>query len=376
MKHRKSTDSLYYAVVVAGTLAAALVAGSLLFLIVRTNPLKAYGILVTQPFSSIFGIAEILVRATPLMLVALGVAISFRSGIFNIGGEGQIMIGTLSGVSVALFFPGLPPFLLVLAIFLASFAGGAVWGGIAGWLKARLQVNEILSTIMLNYIAEQVYSYLLRGPLIDPNEVAYGTGTAQTAQIAKAAWLPRLIRGQRVNEGLFIALALAVVVYVFLWRTTTGYRMRCAGAEKRAARYAGISVERYLVLAMALAGGFAGMAGAGEVCGIHHRALQGISAGYGFSGIVVALFGGLHPLGIIPAAGLFGVLIIGADMMQRSMGIPSFVIYGLQGLVILAIVSAQPLLANSYLKTRFERLIRRRTTAAAPAACAEGEVRS
>jgi simple sugar transport system permease protein len=233
----------------------------------------------------------------------------------------------------------------------AGFAGGAIWGGIAGWLKARLSVNEILSTVMLNQIAAQIYIFLIRGPLIDPEQLLYGTRAPQTALMPETIWLSRLIPGTRLHTGLILSVLVAVLVYILLWRTTTGYRMRAVGAGPEAARYGGIRVEFYLVLAMALAGALAGLAGTFEVLGVHHRALEEISAGYGFSGIVAALFGRLHPLGTIPAAVLFGALILGADMMQRAVNIPAAIILAVQGLIILFVVSSDIFLRKpGYLK--------------------------
>jgi simple sugar transport system permease protein len=173
------------------------------------------------------------------------------------------------------------------------------------------------------------------------------------------AWLDRLLPGTRLHSGLLLALVLAVLVWILLWRTTLGYRMRAAGAGPKAARYAGINVERSLVLAMLLAGGFAGLAGAVEVAGVHHRAIEAISAGYGFAGIVVALFGGLHPAGIVPAAVFFGLLLVGADMTQRSAGVPANMILVLQGVIILAIVSAKTYLDDPYAQERAARWLRR-----------------
>ena len=354
-KHRQDRILNLFIIVVA--LFTALLIGALIFLIAKGNPLKAYAVMFTRPFSSIFGITEILVRAAPLMFVGLGIAIAFRSGILNIGAEGQILIGAIAGASVALAFPDLPKFILIPMIFLSSFIGGALWGGIAGWMRAYLNVNEILSTVMLNYVAIQVYMFLIRGPLIDPKEVSYGTGVPQTAVFSKTAWLTRLIPGTRLHTGIIIAVILAIAVYILLWKTTIGYRMRAVGVEPKAARSAGINVKAYLLLAMLLSGGFAGMAGAIEITGVHHRALESISAGYGFSGIVVALFGGLHPLGIIPSSIVFGLLIIGSDMMQRAVDVPASIILSIQGLIIMAIVSSQTFIVNPKFKEKILKIV-------------------
>jgi simple sugar transport system permease protein len=340
LKDELSKSWITQILVLLAALACALLVGAVFILLAKSNPVKAYGIMFTGPFSSKFGISETLVRAVPLLLVGLGIVISFRSGILNIGGEGQILIGAVAASAAATAFSQWPGAFLLPLVLLAGCAGGALWGGIAGWLKARLSVNEILSTVMLNQIAAQVYIFLIRGPLIDPQQLTYGTRAPQTALMPEAIWLSRLIPGTRLHTGLILAILTAFLVYIFLWRTTTGYRMRAVGAGPEAARYGGIRVEFYMVLAMALAGGLAGLAGTTEVLGVHHRALEDISAGYGFSGIVAALFGRLHPLGTIPAAVLFGALILGADMMQRAVNIPAAIVMAVQGLVILFMVSS------------------------------------
>ena len=341
-------------VLVLVTLIAALAVALVLFAI-GAGPLQTYKTILTGPLSDLFGVTEVLVRAVPLLLVGLGIAISFRSGILNIGAEGQIQMGVIASTAVALAMPGLPKLYLLPMVLVAGALAGAIWGGIAGWLKARLQVNEILSTVMLNYIAAQVYTFLLRGPMLDPSELETGSGTPQSMRLPRAAFLDHLIPGTRLHTGLILAVILAILVYVLLWKTTLGYRMRAAGAGAKAARYAGIGVEKYLVIAMLFAGGFAGLAGAVEVTGVHHRAIEGISSGYGFAGIVVALFGALHPGGIVPSAVFFGVLLIGADMTQRSAAVPANMVLVLQGVIILSIVSAQSFLKNPYAQ---ERMIR------------------
>jgi simple sugar transport system permease protein len=345
--------------VVLAAAAAATGAGALVLAAIGARPWTTYGVIFAGPLQDLFGVTEILVRAVPLILVALGIAISFRSGILNIGAEGQIMIGILCASAVALGFPALPRAALLPLCLAAGAAGGAVWGGIAGVLRARLAVNEILSTVMLNYIAAQLYTFLLRGPMIDPAELTTGSGTPQSMRLPRSAWLDRLLPGTRLHTGLVLALALAALVWLLLFRTTLGYRMRASGAGSKAARYAGIHVERWVVIAMLFAGGFAGLAGAVEVSGVHHRAIEAISSGYGFAGIVVALFGGLHPAGIVPAAVFFGLLLVGADMTQRSAGVPANMILVLQGVIILAIVSARMYLDNPYAQERAAAFLRR-----------------
>jgi len=362
----------YVAVVGAAAALAAVAAASLVLLAIGASPATTFATIFTGPLRDLFGASEILVRAVPLTLVALGVTISFRSGILNIGAEGQMQVGILASTAMALAFPSWPkPALLPMAL-LAGAVAGALWGGVAGWLRARLEVNEILSTVMLNYIAAQLYTFLLRGPMIDPDELMTGSGTPQSMRLPRAAWLDRLVPGTRLHSGLVLALILAFLVWLLLWRTTFGFRLRAAGAEQRAARYAGVGVERSLVTAMLLAGGFAGLAGGVEVAGVHHRAIEAITAGYGFAGIVVALFGGLHPAGIVPAAAFFGLMLVGADMTQRSAGVPANMVLVLEGVIILAIVSAGMVMNNPYAQERAARFVRRLLGAGGPGAASAG----
>jgi simple sugar transport system permease protein len=320
--------------------ALALLIGAGMLLALGADPLKAYSAMLQGAAGSVSGITQTLVKATPLLLVGLGITIAFRGGVINIGGEGQLIVGALAATAMALAFPEWPGVILLPLALAAGVAGGAAWGGVPGVLKARLGVNEILSTIMMNQIAIQLSNYLLRGPMIDPAEIARGTQIAQSAQLPQQVWLIRLVPRTLLNGGAIIAVVMAVLVYIFLWRTTIGYRIRAVGLNAEAARYAGIRVPVYQALALALGGAFAGLAGAVEVLGVQHRMLEGLSGGYGFSGIVAALFGKLHPLGAIPASILFGGLLVGADKMQRAVQVPSALIGALQGLVVLFVVSS------------------------------------
>ncbi len=319
----------------------ALLIGALMLLALDKNPLVAYGALLQGAAGDVSGITQTLVKATPLLLVGLGVCIAFRGGVINIGGEGQLIVGALAASAVALALPeGARWYMLPLSL-LAGALAGAVWGGIPGILKARLDVNEILSTVMMNAIAVQLSNFLLRGPMIDPKEIEAGTRIAQTALLPKAVWLTRLVPKTLLHSGAILAVVLAILVYIFLWRTTIGYRIRAVGLNAAASRYAGIRVAFYQALALVLGGAFAGLAGAVEVMGVQHRMLEGLSGGYGFSGIVAALFGKLHPLGAIPASILFGGLLVGGNKMQRAVQVPSALIDTILGLVVLFVVSAE-----------------------------------
>lgn len=332
---------------------AALLVGSLLLLLLGKSPVEGYGALVKGALGSFAGVAQTLTKTTPLLLVALGICIAFRGGVINIGGEGQIIAGALAATALALAVPTWPGWLLLPASLLTGALAGGLWGGIAGMLKARLGVNEILSTIMLNQIALQGMYYLLRGPLLDPEQIAAGTNIPQSAALPEQTWLLRLAPRTQLHSGLILAIVLAILVYLLLWRTTVGYRIRAVGFNSAAARYAGIPVRGYLALALGLSGAFAGLAGAIEVLGVHHRMLEGLTGGYGFSGIVAALFGKLHPLGAVPAAFLFGALLVGADRMQRAIQVPNALIIALQGLVVLFVVAS-----DYYVRRRLRRRVR------------------
>ena len=321
--------------------AAALVLGAVLLLLLKANPVRAYTALIGGALGNGAGLMQSAIKATPLLLVGLGIIIAFRANVINIGGEGQIIAGALVATWFALAFRAWPGVLLIPSTLLMGFFGGAAWGLVPGLLKALLGVNEILSTVMMNAVALQLMNFLLRGPMIDPAEVAAGTYIAQSARLPEQVWLPRLVPQTQLHAGILLALLLAGVVYVFLWRTTLGYRIRAVGLNPDAARYAGIPVPFYQALSLTLAGGLAGLAGVVEVIGVHHRLLEGITSGYGFTGIVTALLGKLHPLGAIPAAYFFGSLLVGANKMQRAVQVPSALVDTLLGVVVLFVVGAE-----------------------------------
>jgi simple sugar transport system permease protein len=318
-----------------GGVLAALLVGGIMLVILKANPIAAYSAMISGAVGSVSGITQSLVKATPLLLVGLGICIAFRANVINIGGEGQITLGAIVATWFPLTFNTWPGWLLIPSTLLLGFLAGAAWGFVPGILKARLKVNEILSTIMMNSIATQFMYLLIRGPLMDPAGIASGTFLAQSARIPEQAQLPRLVPQTLLHAGAIVAVVLAVVVYFFLWRTTIGYRIRAVGLNPDASRHAGINVPFYQALSLTLAGGFAGLAGAIEIMGVQHRLLDGITGGYGFTGIVAALLGGLHPLGVIPASIIFGGLLVGANEMQRSVQVPSSLINVILGLVVL-----------------------------------------
>lgn len=324
---------------------AALAVGAIILLMLGANPVTAYGALLEGAFGSGNAVAETIVKATPLLLVGLGICIAFRGNVINIGGEGQMVVGALLGTLVGLSLTNWPGWVVVPLALIAGFAGGAIWGGIPGVLKAYFGVNEILSTVMMNAIAVQAMNYLLRGPMIDPAQMELASRIPQTAALPQAFRLPRLVP-TRLHLGTAIAVVLAVVVYILLWRTTLGYRIRAVGENPDASRYGGIHVNRHVVVALLLSGAFAGLAGAVQVFGLNYRMITdgsatGFTGSAGFNGIVAALFGQLHPLGTIPASFLFGALLVGANKLQRAMQVPSAFIIALNGLVVVFVVSSE-----------------------------------
>ena len=324
---------------------AALVVGAVILLFLDVNPIEAYKALFEGAFGSANAFAETLVKATPLLLVAIGICISFRGDVINIGGEGQMIVGALLATWVGLSLTGLYGWFVILLAMMAGFLGGAFWGGIPGYLKAYFNVNEILSTVMMNAIAVQLMNFLLRGPMIDPSQAELASKIPQTARLLEFFRLPRLVP-TRLHLGALIAVVLAILVYILLWRTTLGYRIRAVGQNPHAARYAGINVQRFIVLALLLSGAFAGLAGTNQVFGVNYRMItdgssSGFTGGAGFNGIVVALFGQLHPLWSIPASVLFGGLLVGANSMQRAVQVPSAFVTVLNGLVVIFVVSSE-----------------------------------
>ena len=343
---RSRLDSLFDALLPVLATLAALGVGAVMLLTLRVNPIEAYGALWEGAFGSTNAIAETLVKATPLLLVGLGISIAFRASVINIGGEGQMIIGGILATQVGLTFTDLPGWIVIIMAMFAGFVGGAIWGGIPGALKAYFNVNEILSTVMMNAIAVQVMNFMLRGPMIDPAQLEKASKIPQTARLLDEFRLPRLLMPTRLHFGFIIALVLAVLVYILLWRTTLGYRIRAVGQNPHASRYGGIRVRRRIVTALLLSGAFAGLAGAVQVYGVNYRMItdgsaSGFTGSAGFNGIVAALFGQLHPIGTIPASIFFGALLVGANKMQRVVQIPSALITALNGLVVIFVVSSE-----------------------------------
>lgn len=280
---------------------------------------------------------ESLVTATPYIFAGLAVALGFKCGLFNIGAEGQIYVGAMAAAFVGYSFTDLPWLVHAPLTFLAGALAGAVWAGVAGFLKARTGAHEVINTMMMNYIAFNLAHYLLNGPMKRGGAAGF---IPISRDILPSAYFPKFFPDPiRFHAGFFVALLIAVLVYWFLWKTTLGFEIRTVGANPRAARYAGISVTRNYVFAMALSGALAAMAGAGEVMGVNHNLAEGFSPGYGFDSIALALLGKSHPAGVVFAALLFGTLRSGATKMQSIANVPIDIVSIVQAFVIMFVAA-------------------------------------
>jgi general nucleoside transport system permease protein len=355
-RERPLTSPLGYALIVLAGVVLALLLGAGLMLLWGTNPLAGYRELLWGMFGSRHSISESLLKATPLIIISLGIAVAFNASVWNIGAEGQFYMGALAATACALLFGHLPGFVLWPLTLCAAMLAGGLWASIAGYLRARFGINEIIVTVMLNYVAMYFVQYMLAVPLRETQ--SKGMGYPQTDVITRAIWLPRLVPGLRLHVGFLIALALVALVYFLLRHTTLGYRLRAVGKNWRAAQFAGIGVSGTIVLAMAISGALAGLASQIEVTGVHHKLLWGISPGYGFLAIVVTLLGNSHPVGILIAAILLAALDFGAQTMQRGTGVPVALVQTIEYLMVILVVGGGIL--RTHRLTLFDRASRRR----------------
>lgn len=300
------------------------------------SPVAAFAALLDGAFGSTDGLSEVAVKACPLILCGLGISLSFRAGMWNVGAEGQLLLGALAAAWVAphlAWSPGIVGIPLVLA---ASLLAGAAWAAIAGWLKLRRGVSEVISTIMLNFVAAALIGWLVQGPLMEA-----GGSYPQTDAMPAALRLPRFFPPARFHLGVLAALATAAAVAFVVHRTVFGFEIRAVGLNPRAALLAGFAVERRALLALALSGALAGLAGGIEISAITFRLYERFSPGYGFTAIAVALLGRLDPLGVVVAALFFGVLEAGSNSMQRAANVSSVLVLVIQATIILFLVALE-----------------------------------
>ncbi len=306
----------------------------LLITMVGSSIPKALSSLALGIIGSTYSMGEVLVRATPLMLAALGVSVGFRTGFLNIGAEGQIYLGAVAITALGMWFPSIPAPLMIILAVLAGFLAGGFWALIPGLLKAKFGLSEIINTIMLNYIAINLVGILVRTSLKDPS-YPY----PMSPILPESTYFAMLLNPTRLHFGIILALLFTLIIYFLMFRSSTGFCMRSVGLNPRASRCAGISVPNHLILSALISGGLAGVAGVGEIAGLHHRLLEGISPSYGYLAIIVALLGKNHPFGIVLSSIGIAALQVGSMAMQRSSGVPTSIASIIMGLLVLMILA-------------------------------------
>ena|SRR5436305_8335089 len=321
-------------------LAITVVMGSVLFWLLGKDPLRALQVFFVEPVRTGYGVSELALKATPLLLIALGLSVCFRSNVWNIGAEGQFIIGAVAAGGVAMLADKDTSRLVVVAILAAGVAGGMLWAGIVAFLRDRANANEILVSLMLVYVADMVLSWLVYGPWKDPA----GYNFPQTITFLEPTKIPRLVAGWRVHIGAVIALAAVAAFWVFLFRLYAGFQLQVGGLAPAAARYAGFSSRRALWVALLGSGGMAGLAGALEAAGPLGQLTPHVPSGYGFAAIIVAFVGRLHPVGVVFSSLLMSLFYIGGELAQSRLGLPKSLTGVFQGLLLFTLLACDTLI--------------------------------
>ena len=328
----------YWSPAIAVTLT--LIGGLVIFAALGKNPVEGFRVFFLSPMRDLNAIAELLLKATPLMLIAVGLAVGFRANVWNIGAEGQFLMGAVGATGIALAFKGVSSAVLLPSMIIAGAVGGALWAAIPALLKTKFNANEILTSLMLVYIAQLGVSWLVFGPWKDPA----GFNFPQTEMFEDAALLPMLIEGTRLNFAFVIALAALAAGYVFMQKSFTGFKMRVAGESEAAARYAGFSAVGMVWIGMLVGGAAAGVAGMAEVAGPAGQLTDKLSIGYGFAAIIVAFVGRLNPIGIFFASLLMALLYIGGEQAQQYLNLPSSISKVFQGMLLFFLLGSDVLI--------------------------------
>jgi simple sugar transport system permease protein len=315
--------------------------GVALFMALGKDPVRGLQMFFWEPVKSAYALGELMVKATPLLVIALGLGVCYRSNVWNIGAEGQFVMGAVAAGGVALLADATTGRWIVVAIVLAGVLGGMAWAGLVALLRDRFNANEILVSLMLVYVADMVLSYLVYGPWKDPA----GYNFPQSKTFAAVTQIPRLMSGSRVSVGLLLALAGVAVMWVFLFRTRAGFAQQVGGLAPAAARYAGFSSRKALWVALLVSGGAAGLAGALEVAGPIGQLTPYVPAGYGFAAIIVAYVGRLHPVGMVFSAVLMSMFYIGGELAQSRLGLPKSITGVFQGLLLFSLLACDTLVA-------------------------------
>jgi simple sugar transport system permease protein len=314
--------------------------GVLLFKLLGVDPLRGLQMFFVEPIKNGYAWSEIAIKGTPLALIALGLSICYRSNVWNIGAEGQFVLGAIFAGGVAMTAGPTTSRAIVLAILLAGVLGGMVWAGLVAWLRDRFNANEILVSLMLVYVAELLLSYLVYGPWKDPK----GYNFPQTITFEAVTKIPKLIDGSRANIGVLIALGAVVAGWVMLARTYAGFQLQVGGLAPAAARYVGFSSRKALWMALLVSGGLAGLAGGLEAAGPLGQLTPHVPAGYGFAAIIVAFVGRLHPLGVVASAILMSMFFIGGELAQSRLGLPKSITGVFQGLLLFSLLACDTLI--------------------------------
>jgi len=310
--------------------------GVLVFWALGKDPVEGFRVFFLNPLKDVYSLSELLLKATPLMLCAIGLAIGFRANVWNIGAEGQFMLGAAAATGVALYFDGSDSSLLLPVMIVAGALGGAAWAAIPALLRTRFNANEILVSLMLVYVAQLFVSWLVFGPWKDPD----GFNFPQTRMFGDAALMPALLEGTRLHYGFLLAIAVLIAGHAFMNRSFAGFRMRVAGAAPDAARYAGFSAARMIWVGLLLGGAAAGMAGMAEVAGPMGQLTDKVGSGYGFAAIIVAFVGRLNAFGIFLASLLMALLYIGGEQAQQYLNLPSSISMVFQGMLLFFLLGA------------------------------------
>jgi len=313
-----------------------LIGGLVLFTLLGKNPLEGFKVFFLNPISDWYGVSELLLKATPLMLIAVGLAVGFRANVWNIGAEGQLIVGGITASAVALQFHESEGAHVLILMVLAGGVGGMLWAAIPAFLKTRFNTNEILVSLMLVYVAQLLVSWLVHGPMMDPD----GFNFPQSRMFEDPALLPLLSEGNRLNLAFFFALAALLVGYVFMYRSFAGFQMQVAGFAKNAARYAGFSAKRMVWIGLLSGGAMAGLAGMAEVAGPMGQITEHVSNNYGFAAIIVAFVARLNPVGIFFASLLMALLYLGGEQAQQYMNLPSSISNVFQGMLLLFLLGS------------------------------------
>jgi general nucleoside transport system permease protein len=314
--------------------------GMLIFNALGKDPIKGVSVFLIEPIGSLYAISELMVKATPLMLCGLGLAICYRANVWNIGAEGQLLLGAIAGGGMALLADKTTPGAYVILILIAGVLGGMFWAAITAWLRDRFNANEILVSLMLVYVATYFLGYLVYGPWKDPD----GYNFPQSKTFAQNIQIPLLVVGTRLHIGFVIALVALVGGWLFLSRSYAGFQMQVGGVAPAAARYAGYSPKKALWSALMISGGLAGLAGALEAAGPLGQLTPHVSPGYGFAAIIVAFVGRLHPVGVFFAATLLSMFYIGGELAQSRLGLPSALTGVFQGLLLFSLLACDTLI--------------------------------